>query len=126
MRNSLIGMVDVAQTTEIGCEDSSHTKVNLYLHFARISRRMLLPFSAAYEVGMLLAEHALQDVVFHFATMPYHRPVSPAAGPSCSSCGFWHGRGPLEQFLIHCLGRGVHIIEDGGESMQPKQVPGDF
>ena len=65
----------------------------------------------------------LRIVGLHFTHDCLSSAVSPRQGFKRSHFRLWYGRGPLEQFLIHCLGRGVHVIEDGGEPLQPEQVP---
>ena len=91
-------------------------------------KTMLLPFSAADEVGGSFRRTCFSDVVFLSAIDAASRPVSLWArkASSCSSWAFGTGAVRLSNSSSTASGERVHIVEDRGEPMQPKQVPGDF
>ena len=65
----------------------------------------------------IFPSHTFEDLNLHFVQLFYWRF---RRGVKRSHFYLWYGRGPLEQFFIHCLGRTVHVVEDGGEPLQPK------
>src|SRR5437773_876537 len=83
---------------------------------------LALPFIGG-SAARIFPSHTAEDLSLHFAQLLHGRL---GRGFKRAHFTLWYGRGPLEQFFIHCLGRVVHVVKDGGEPLEPKQVPGDF
>src|SRR4029077_1851706 len=80
--------------------------------FSQVSL-LALPFIGR-SAARIFPSHTAEDLRLHFAQFLHGRL---GRGFKRAHFRLWYGCGPLEQFFIHCLGRVVHVVKDGGEPL---------
>ena len=110
-----------------GCSDRLAMTVECIIPYtsseAKSNHRCRLPLIGG-SAARIFSPHTVEDLSLHLAQLDFWEARQGLQARPLLALGM--GCGPFEQFFIHCLGRAVHVVDDGDEPLQPKQVPGDF